>query len=160
MAAWTARTNGVVFHAADCERAGRFELYRDLTQIVAQSYLAGFSVALDLVAFRELFPDTISDQPYFKCITDLIAAAAHTAKRFNDHNASDPIATDPQISLEFTLDDRKQSAGTAGTLYTVFRNQPEWATSPVLGADLKFDTRFNPRIQIADLVAREAMKGS
>lgn len=60
--------------------------------------------------------------------------------------------------MEFTFDHRKGSEGNAGTLYSAFINQPEWKDANILSGKVSFDSRSNPRIQIADLVAREAMR--
>jgi hypothetical protein len=162
-AAWVARTGGTEFHAAECEsiharssdqeaRQQNLDVYRDLTQILAKSQLAGVAVALDLAAHRELFgPDVPADVGYYKCFSDLLHTLGDMARQFN--------ATQGEaVTLDFTLDHRKESAGNAGSLYSAFTNQPEWAQSPIFGGPIKFDSRANPRIQMADLLARETMK--
>ena len=78
---WTARTNGIPFHAKDCESdQGDYEntphhankaLYRDLTTMLAESGLGGFGVAVDLMAQRRVFPDSL-DLAYEKCFMDCL----------------------------------------------------------------------------------------
>lgn len=74
--AWVERTGGQVFHAADCEtkyahdsdrtkHKANLELYKDLTEILVNGYVAGICMALDLVSFRECFPAAPVDAPYF-----------------------------------------------------------------------------------------------
>ena len=59
-------------------------------------------------------------------------------------------------SLEFAFDSRLESNGAAGILYTALRGQPEWDPN-ILGASLSFPSG-EPRLEVADLLAREAMK--
>ncbi len=57
-----------------------------------------------------------------------------------------------------TFDMRLDSEHNAGFLYGSLReNEPDWA--PYLASKISFDfAKTNPRIQVADLLAREAMK--
>ena len=156
--AWLKRTSGTVFHAADCEYEKNFELYKDLTQILASGYVAGVSIALDLTVFREFFPDALADVGYYQCFTKVIAGHARTAREWNARVAANPECGDPLVELEFTFDHRIESEQNAGRLYSTFINQPEWRNSAILDGKISFESRKNPRIQMADLVAREAMK--
>src|SRR4029077_8136115 len=64
---WLERTNGIHFHAKDCEsdhgdyrnipHAENKALYKDLVTIVANSHLYGIAVAVDLKAARRAFPN-------------------------------------------------------------------------------------------------------
>jgi hypothetical protein len=159
---WVKRTDGREFHAAECEsefaresdrtkHQQNLDLYRDVTQLLATNYLAGVAVAIDLASHRELFgPDVPADVGYYKCLSDLMHTLGDMARQFNAQ--SDPV------ELELTLDHRKESVGNAGSLYSAFTNQPEWSDSAIFGGSIKFDSRANPRIQMADLLARETMK--
>jgi hypothetical protein len=61
--------------------------------------------------------------------------------------------------LKFTFDHRR-GAGNTSVLYDWMTSQPEWDESGIFFAnEISFSSRQNPRIQIADLVARETMKG-
>ena len=46
-------------------------------------YLVGISMALDLVSFREFFPAAPADAPYFKCLSDLLAAFGNLTRESN-----------------------------------------------------------------------------
>jgi len=167
--AWTERTRGREFHAKECETEYAYDpdrtkhkenlaLYKDLTQILAKSYLAGVCIALDLTSRREVFGDALADMEYYKCLADVLNELTIMANKFNEQIASSEHPEDEPVSLEFTFDHRKQSEGNAGTLYSAFINQPEWADTYLLGTKISFDCRTNPRIQMADLLARESMK--
>ncbi len=69
---WNHRTKGKPFHANKCEwefsadrdsqkHNDNLEVYRDLTTILAGSYLGGMAVALDLRSFRAFFPNPVPD---------------------------------------------------------------------------------------------------
>jgi hypothetical protein len=64
MREWLRRTRGLPFHAKECEsnygkdkqqHDNDLALYKDLTEILAASYLVGFAVALDLQNQAEFF---------------------------------------------------------------------------------------------------------
>jgi len=56
-------------------------------------------------------------------------------------------------SLSLTFGSRKQTNHNAGQLYEIISaHQPTPAGSPVYGAEIKFDSRQNPRIEMADLL--------
>jgi hypothetical protein len=156
--AWVDRTGGKVFHAADCEYEKQFDLYKDLTQILANSYVAGIGIGLDLISLREFLPDVLPDAGYYVCFTKVIAAMARMARDWNETVSADPKCGDEQVQLEFTFDRRIESEQNAGRLYSTFINQPEWKNSMILDAKITFESRKKPHIQMADLIAREAMK--
>jgi hypothetical protein len=150
---WLKCTKGTVFHAADAEHQGQHGLYKDLTQVIAKSELGGFTAALDLVSFHEFFPDPVVDAGYFKCFTDILWMVASNVEKYNSQCPPQSRAT-----LQFTFDHRKQTEGNAGALYAMLSTLPEWDNTSIFNSKIAFDCRDNPRIQIADLVAREAMK--
>jgi hypothetical protein len=161
---WLRRTRGIPFHANKCEseyacdpdtqkHKDNLKLYADLVQILARSYLVGFAVALDLQSYHDLFPDVLPDVPYYKCFSYLLRAVATTAQRFNQLPEEDK-----DVRLEFTFDSRLESDGTAGTLYTMFRNQPEWKGTDIFDTKVAFEGSDEPRLEMADMLARESMK--
>jgi hypothetical protein len=156
--AWVDRTGGKVFHAADCEYEKQFDLYKDLTQILAKGYVAGIGIALDLISLREFLPDILPDAGYYVCFHKVIAAMAQMARDWNERVAANPECGDEQVQLEFTFDHRIESKQNAGRLYSTFINQPEWKNSIILDTKIAFESREKPHIQMADLIAREAMK--
>ena len=156
--AWLDRTGGIVFHAARCEYEKNFELYKDLTQILAKAPVAGIAFALDLVGYREFFPNALPDTGYYTCFIKVINAMASMARKWNERVLANPACGDPTVRLEFAFDHRPESEESAGRLYSTFINQPEWRESILLDTKISFESRKNPRIQMADLVAHEAMK--
>jgi hypothetical protein len=154
--AWLDRTGGEIFHASTCEsefandpdkskHKANLRLYADLITIIAQSKLVGYSSVLDLMAFRECFPETLPDAGFYKCFMDVIRRTAEAT-----------MAAGEQI--EYTFHHRQASEYNAGLLYDLFVNLPEWQPNLFMRTKVSFDSIANPSIQIADLVAREAMK--
>ena len=168
---WVIRTGGKDFHAALCEteyandpdktkHEENLKLYADLTKILAGSPLAGIGVALDLSAHRDFFGESLIDLGYYHCLAHVLDQLTILAQRFNEQIKSSDYPSDEPVKLEFTFDNRIQSNGNVGNLYATFINQPEFADNieSLLGSKISFDCRTNPRIQIADLLARETMK--
>jgi hypothetical protein len=161
---WLRRNRGLEFHANKCEseyarhpdrqkHVDNLKRYRDLTTILAESHLVGLSVALDLKSQRECLPGVHRDTGYYKCFSDVIANCARMANAFNnDHDQHD------EVRLEFAFDSRTESDGTARTIYAMFRDSPEWADSSIFDVNVSFEAEPNPRLEMADLLAREAMK--
>ena len=156
-AAWLIRTGGKVFHAADCESDhGEFagidheenlSLYKDLTQILVKSKLCGRAVAIDLAGSRQHFPDILPESDYHKCFMELLLEFGELAY----------IAI-PQGKVKFTFDHRFETDYSAAQLYKYATDQPEWRLYPCFHDEIAFATRRTVGIQMADLVAREAMK--
>lgn len=96
MREWLRRTRGLPFHATDCEsqyanhpdpqkHKDALKLYRDLTQILCDSYLVGFAVALDLQAYKRIIgPGAETDWAYYKALADVIGLA-HLRRRISTH---------------------------------------------------------------------------
>ena len=151
---WSQRTNGIPFHANHCDSdQGDYEnrphwenkaLYRDLAILLANSGLAGFGQAIDLAAKKVVFPES-EDLSYYTAFQRVLLAMKNFAKGSHD------IA-------EFTFDMRLESEHNAGFIYGSLReNEPDW--TPYLASKISFGfAKNNTRIQIADLLAREAMK--
>ena len=163
MPKWLRRTRGLEFHANRCEseyartdrakHRGNLGLYRDLTTILASSHLIGLSVALDLRSQRECLPDIPWDIGYYKCFTDLIANIAGITRNFIlDPNESD------NARLELTFDSRLETDGTARRIYRMYRTLPEWGDTSIFDTKVSFEGGPDPRLEMADLLAREAMK--
>jgi len=150
---WLERTGGIPIHATDCEsdrgdyaknpHSENQNLYRDLATILAKSQVWGWGAAFDLASYREFF---VVDQEtcYYKAFLEVINFFSKFAKdRFRE-------------SVQFTFDRRVQSNYNAKALYNLMANNP---SNTVLFDELSFtSSREQPRIQMADLWAREAMK--
>jgi hypothetical protein len=114
---------------------------------------------LDLIAFRELLPTALPDAGYYQCLSKVISSHTRNAQQWNERVDATLDCGDPKIQLEFTFDHRIESEVNAGSLYSSFLNQPEWKDSQLFATQqISFDSRKNPRVQMADMVAREAMK--
>lgn len=150
--AWAKVTKGEVFHAADWDRQGRHAEYRALVESLSSGSIGGVVYALDLVAFNDVFPDTMRESAYMKCFTRVVVDVASTAERVN---AKYP---DRFAKVEFTFDNRPQTKFSAARCYGQFIEEPGWTPASLLADKLSFQCRTNPRIQMADLIAREGMK--
>lgn len=163
MRPWLRRTRGLPFHANKCEseyarrdRAKHDEnltLYRDLVAILASSHLVGLGVSLDLKSHQQCLPGGPADIGYYKCFTDVLLNLGRMTRAFN----AEPDERD-DARLEFTFDSRLESNGTAGTIYTMLGTLPQWADTSIFDAEISFESSVEPRLEVADLVAREAMK--
>jgi hypothetical protein len=154
-AKWITRTGDIPFHANDCEsdhgdykgderHQENQDLYRDLTILLAESGLWGIGVALDLAALRMALPNA-TDIAYYRAFWQVI-------------DTVEGYASDKGEMAELTFDSRVESDYNATILYGNIREiHPEWKTT--LASKLSFEScRANPRIQVADLLARESMK--
>jgi len=158
-ALWMKATRGEEFHAAEWEHARRFDDYKATTQALISSQVAGIAMSIDLAAFRSVIPDQLPDAGYYACLTKLISGMSREWHLWNERATGNPDSGDPLVSeVRFTFDHRKESASNAGRIYSAIKNIDKPERSKLLGADVSFDSRKNPRIQMADLVAREAMK--
>ncbi len=152
--AWTSLTRGEVFHAADWEHQKRGEEYKALALALAGGRIGGVVYALDLIAFRNLYPDLLLDAAYYKCFLRVLKGIAGNVRAWNQRVAPNDVWT----KVEYTFDSRRESDAHAGRLYGLFINDPEWQNSTLLADKISFQTRTNPRIQMADMIAREGMK--
>jgi hypothetical protein len=153
---WVAKNNGIPFHAKDCDvHPGRKaykhrtheqnrSLYRDLSIMLAESNLYGFGVGIDLAAQRSVFPDA-PHFPHFRALLQVIEGIKMHAKERAE------IA-------EITFDSNPDTDYNSALLYADFReDSPGWKEH--LASRMIFETEKTPRLQVADLLAREAMKG-
>ena len=152
---WVQRTDGVPFHANDCEsdqgvyksidHKENMTLYRDLATMLAESGLGGFGVALDLKAQAQIFPNLPAHQNYHKVVVDVIEFMKNFAKSCGD-------------VAKITFDRRTESEFNATLVYANMREEyPEWKERLAPKICFELSTQ-NPRIQVADLFTREAMK--
>jgi len=120
------------------------QLYKDLTILIAQSHLHGYGLAIDLMAANRVFPKA-PDFAYYRAFLRVMQVMKNCAK------------TNKEVA-DFTFDIRMESEHNAGLLYGITKEyEPEW--SPHLAEKVTFEyARKNPRIQVADLLAREVMK--
>lgn len=152
---WIERNRGVPFHAADCEPAhGDYEgqdksetkaLYRELTILLAESGLGGYASAQDLAAQRKAFPSPYEPPLYYQGFMDVLEAMRNAADNRGE-------------MAELTFDSRIGTEFNATEIYSYLQDSGLYWRER-LAEKLSFvSSRNNPRIQIADLFAHEAMK--
>ena len=158
-ALWVAATRGEEFHAAEWEHAKRFDDYKAATQALISSHVAGIVMSMDLAAYRSVIPDMLPDAGYYACFSKLITGMSREWHLWNERTAQNLESGYPMVAeVRFTFDHRKESTSNVGRVYSAIKDMEKPERSKLLGADVSFDSRKNPRIQMADLVAREAMK--
>ncbi len=155
--AWVERTGGRIFHATECEtNQGIFSetsnsenkaLYKELTQLLCKSRLMGKSHAIDMAAWRTHFDGALEDMPYLTCFRNVVYDCGRLA-----------YLSVPQDTVEFTFDQHPETEHNAGVLYTYMAEMKEWNAGPYLSDKVSFASRKYVGIQVADLLAREAMK--
>lgn len=149
---WIICTEGIPFHATDCDSdGGNYKgrdhainkgLYKALTVLLAQSGLGGWGFAIDLQAQRKVFPDA-PDIAYLKCLMEVLLAMRNCAA----YNME---------TVQYTFDMGRDEAN-AGYLYGKLVEHRDWR--PYISTKIAFEcSRTNNRLQVADLFAREAMK--
>jgi hypothetical protein len=155
--AWVERTNGKEFHATTCETEFAHDpdrdkhkenqrLYADLTQIIVNSGMRGYGSAFDLISYRENFPNDDVENGFIHGCADVLRYFAK-------------MADAEKRQVEFTFDNRQGKEYNVGLLYKSLVHAPQIRDKNVFYSDeIKFDNRKNPRIQAADLMARETMK--
>ena len=154
---WLERTGGKIFHATDCDSdRGDFKdipheqnkkLYKDLTNLLAQTNMMGFGVALDVKSFMAFLPDALDDAPYINCFIRLISTFAGLASYVI-----------PQQKIGFTFDINLKTKYNSALLYEHFLiNHPEIKTS-FMEDIIGYATSRTVGIQVADLFTRETMK--
>jgi len=154
---WTARTGGIVFHAAECEsdqgdfenspHAKNQELYKDLTTLLAQSGLLGYGSVLDLINQKKYMPDLLPESAYYRCFGEVVTFFAQKT-----------WAIDPDEKVKFTFDRRLETQFNATFLYDYLAALPEWKHYSYLHDEIAFASRKSVGIQAADLWTRELMK--
>lgn len=120
------------------------KLYRDLTGMLAASGLCGFGFAIDLIAQQNVFPGS-PDIAYYKGFAEVLEAMTAFGMRYGE-------------LVKFTFDTRKESEFNAGVLYDMFRGRAEEEDRHMFDNITFAFSRKEPKIQVADLMARETMK--
>ena len=152
--AWIARNKGTPFHARDCEtdnadyaafpHQNNKQLYKDLTVMLAESDLIGRGVAIDLASQRKTFPEG-PEIAYYKAFAELLESVKNLCVHF-------------RLPAKFTFDISPENEYNAGVLYEGAREVSpemlEWFDPEISFVSAK----HSARLQMADLLAYEAMK--
>jgi hypothetical protein len=100
---------------------------------------------VDLAAYREFFPNADDPcDPYYFCFYAVIT-------KFAEIN----FLEIPKDNLEFTFDVGSEGEINAGQLYSYMLRLPEWRGYELLADTVHYTSRRNPRIRVADLIARD-----
>jgi hypothetical protein len=158
---WRERTDGIDFHATDCEsepgrgvykdipKLERQLLYRDLTTLLINSGLWGYGAVVDLQAYDRIMLDRAKHAPYFFCFVQVII---HCVKRVHEYFSKQ------QVKFTFDINDKIQF--NAAFLYdrylTKRRDYKELLSC--MGDELSFASRTVIGIQVADLFTFETME--
>ena len=156
-AKWNERLRGKVFHAADCETdKGDFastshqenlDTYKDLCTILCESELCGVAHSVCIEPFRQIFPDAISDMPFYLCFCESTYASMRLASMCI-----------PIESIEVIFDRHPETEYNSGLLYDMCVHNQTWRKIGDFADRVSFATRKTVGIQVSDLIAREAMK--
>lgn len=154
---WNQRLAGKVFHVADCESGrGEFKstsleenhrLHRSLTQILANSRITGWGVAVDLAGRKQSFAETTADQELISIFPLVVRFMAEKA-----------ASQAPGETVTFTFDGHPTNEHLMKMLYSRVRTDAEWPGRTVLSEESLFASRREIGIQAADLWVRELMK--
>lgn len=134
---WRCRTGEREFHANTesefsphsktpdpLRHSERLALYRDLTTILVESYVAGFCVSLDLRAYEKVFGAGIEDIGYYSCFNAVLDNVARMSRRFNDAGEA--------VDIAFVLDERVTAEASVRDIFATYKNQPEWSGDTTL----------------------------
>jgi hypothetical protein len=153
---WMKRTNGIPFHAADCESGHgpykdiphneRKQLYADLVKMIAATNFIGYGVSIDLWALRGFIPDAVKNTPYLLCFREVIM-------RFTRLTSVLPGET-----VEFIFDMNSKTSAGAAALYNHMIHARVWKYKKFMADKISFACRKTVGIQVADIIARETLK--
>jgi hypothetical protein len=105
-------------------------------------------VSIDLADYREFFPNAKDpNDPYYFCFYAVV-------EKFSEANSF----CIPLDRVDFTFDQNIEARYNAAALFDQMLALPEWKGHDLVANELRDTTKKNPRIQVADLVAREGMK--
>jgi hypothetical protein len=152
--AWVAALRGVEFHAARFEtefardpdrtkHPARLAHYAELVGVLRNAPILFCCLALDRPSYRREIPDHLPQVPYLLCFNNLLRMCTEGLR-----------VEGAEPSFAVTLDRQADNAANASALYEL---AADLIANRLIGS-LAFSSRDNPRIGIADLIAREAMK--
>lgn len=156
---WVQRTDGIIFHATDCESGRgdyknipseqRHRLIKDLIQILAQSNMMGIGYAIDIEGYKTAMSDALEDAPYFQCFVGVVLEFVKLARIII-----------PQQKVKFIFDTNPKTKFNSAFLYDNYlasRSGYDEYTA-YMEDEIGFATSRSVGIQVADLFTRETMK--
>jgi|SRR5208337_1229319 len=154
---WLDRTGGIEFHATDCEaNRGNFRdsppeknraLYKDLTNILAQSPLWGFGNAIDIRGYKDTVPHTLDVAPYFQCFLNVVDRISQLGSVYI-----------PRQKVKFIFHRRFETQYNAFYLYDFLCKSDRVGPPKNMMDEISSATSATIGIQVADLFSREVMK--
>lgn len=154
--AWKRKLKGLTFHASDCLSGhGEFEhlneeerriLYRDLVGIFIKSRLIATAGAIAVAEYHDVFPRDFEHSPYLWLFSDVVLEMAQLAS-----------VSIPREDVEVTFDRHPTMQHNASLQYDFIRRSPNKKIVHLLADKVSFATRETVGVQVADLIAREAM---
>ena len=141
--AWTEITKGKEFHAREWASPPE---YRALCRVICNSKLIAFAAGMDLTEYQTIFPNPVDQLPYYFCFYKVV-----------EHMAGIAYGCIPREKVKFTFDRNLDVKHNATFLYDSLIKVPEFQHWDMLADKPEFSTRKDPRIQMADMVARESM---
>ena len=154
---WKKRLGDLIFHAADCEsghkdfknlsKAERRTLYHDLITIFLKSKLIAAAGAIAVAEYHDVFPRDFEHSPYLWLFSDIILEMAQLA-----------YVSIPRERIAVTFDRHPSIMHNASLQYDFIRRSPDQKIVHLLDDTVAFATHQTVGIQVADLIAREAMK--
>lgn len=156
---WLKVTKGIPFHATDCDSdRGDYKpfsheenkaTYRAVCRVVRDSNLVAYAAAFDLNAFVRVFPETVKTSVHFYCVFRVLKEIAEWTR-----------LSLSQEQVKVTFDQNENTDHSVSMVYDQMRRSKNWSAASFLACDeISFaNWRKNPRLQIADLIAHEAMK--
>ncbi len=150
---WIERTSGIPFHANHCEsdrgvyvhskHAENQSLYKDLTVLLADSGIIGWGAIIDMNAMVSVFPNC-PDLVHVQCLRHVVQDLRYYTAKEGE-------------KVDFTFDNRVEIQHNATEAYRILRAMEQWDKE--IGPTISFACSLDePRIQMADLYARECMK--
>lgn len=140
---WLAITKSEEFHASEWSKRPE---YNRLCRVICDSNLITYAAGMDLRDYESIFPNPVEQLPYYFCFSNVVEHMAYIAS-----------GCVPQDKVELTFDRNFEAKYNATYLYDCMIKLPEFEHWELLSDKLSFGTRKDPKIQMADMVARETM---
>lgn len=147
IAKWIEITHGEEFHATQRDTPEHQEQYISLIHVLADSKLLGFGAAMSVDGLAEIFPQAVEQYPYYYCFGRIILHFAKIAR-----------LCIPPAQVKFMFHQNLTVQKSAADLYHDLTTYPEWEGRTFVADEISYGTSKDPRIQAADLWAREVMK--
>lgn len=151
---WIKTLGGKRFHGTDLVSGGgdfqgiskeqRLKLYLDLTKLLVKTNIIGFGVAIEINAYRTLFPDVPEYMSYYMCFVPTVLQLSK-------------IAASNKQKANFIFHHNRKTDYNSGLLYDSMINFPEVKFRKYFNR-ISFASDDEIGIQCVDLFAREVRR--